>query len=107
MSYQQIAQTILEQLGGRRFSIMTGAKAFMSCPDPALSFQLPGKPGYVKGGINYVKITLRNDLYDMEFSRIAGPAKRFVKTNKATFKGIFADQLQTIFTRATGLDTHL
>ena len=107
MNYMEIAQTILRQLGGSRFTSMTGAKDFLAVPDPALSFRLPGRPGFVKDGINYVKITLRNDLYDMEFSRIAGPSKHFAKTNKAMFEGIFADQLQAIFARATGLDTHL
>ena len=107
MNYMEIAQTILQQLGGSRFISMTGAKDFLAIPDPALSFRLPGRPGFVKDGINYVKITLRNDLYDMEFSRIAGPAKRFAKTNKAMFEGVFADQLQATFTLATGLDTHL
>ena len=106
-NYMVIAQEILRQLGGKQFTTMTGAKDFLAVPDPALSFRLPGKPGFVKDGINYVKITLRNDLYDVEFSPIAGPAKRFAKMNKAMFEGIFADQLRTIFTKTTGLDTHL
>ena len=104
MNYNQVAKTILEQLGGGKFRAMTGAKHFLSIPEGcgALSFQLPSRK------INYVKITLNGgDLYDLEFSRIAGPKKMFAKKVVSEHRDVFADQLQDIFTEATGLDTHL
>ncbi len=51
----QVAQTILQQLGGRRFMAMTGARAMAAHKD-GLSFKLPSN--FARHGINYVKITL-------------------------------------------------
>lgn len=45
-----ISNTILEQLGGGRFVLMTGAKHLVSHSD-ALSFRLPSR--FAKDGINY------------------------------------------------------
>lgn len=98
-----IAQTIFSQLGGSRFTVMTGAKNFLD-HGRALSFRLPGGPGFVKGGINYVKITLTwDDLYLVEFGRVWG--KNFKTVHSVD--GIFFDQLQPLFAQITGLDTHL
>jgi hypothetical protein len=112
--YTEIAQTILAQLGGKRFSIMTGAKHFMSHPEGALSFQLPRG---AQEGINYVKIQLDRgaDAYSMTFTRI-GPMpglKALIagKTQKVTevktYEMVHCDQLQSLFTTNTGLHTHL
>jgi hypothetical protein len=98
------AQIILQQLGGRRFQAMTGAKNFIALSDGALSFRLPSTPHYVKNGVNAVKISLNvSDLYDLEFSRIYG-TKQAVKH---IMSDVYADELQAAFTMATGLDTHL
>jgi hypothetical protein len=102
-SNTQIATTILEQLGGRRFVMMTGAKNLIAHPN-ALSFKLPGGGGFAKDGINYVKITLDpSDTYTVEFSRVRG---RTVKTLH-TVSDIYAENLRDVFTRATGLQTSL
>ena len=50
-----IAQTILAQLGGRRFIAMTGARNFI-CGENYLMFSLP--KGFAKDGINKIRITL-------------------------------------------------
>lgn len=110
---QIIAETILRQLGGGRFKTMTGARDF-SAIERGLSFRLPTR--FAKDGINYVKIVLTGaDLYDMEFVKI-GPSPSLKgliagKTQKVTqvigFEGAFNFQLQNLFTKATGLDTHL
>ena len=97
-----VANTILAQLGGNRFARMTGAKQFVGS-DKALVFQLPGNPGYVKDGINLVKIELTPlDEYNMIFYR-----ERSGKlTEKAKVEGVYCDQLQELFTEYTGLHTH-
>lgn len=98
------AQTILQQLGGRRFQAMTGAKNFIAHSDGSLSFRLPSTPHYVKDGINAVKISLNAaDLYDLEFLRVRGTKL----TTKHIISDIYAEELQGAFTFATGLDTHL
>jgi len=52
-----VANTILEQLGGRKFIAMTGARNFVG-DFSGLSFRLPGAGGYCKDSINCVKIEL-------------------------------------------------
>lgn len=97
-----VAKTILEQLGGRRFSVMTGARGFAG-GENYLSFRIPGK-GFARSGINYVKISLNSmDLYDMEFGRIRGDQYKVMNT----VSGVYFDQLQSVFKSETGLDTHL
>lgn len=94
-----VAKTILEQLGGRKFTVMTGAKNFVGSEN-ALSFRLPGGGGFTKRGINAVRIALNGgDTYDVTFSRVrAGKV-----TVLTTLEDIYADQLREVFTRETGL----
>jgi len=102
-----VATTILHQLGGNKFIAMTGAKDLCSDED-SLFFKLPKKSGFVKNGINFVRIVLTpSDTYTMIFSRITWA--RYVPTVKViqTHTDIYCDQLQQLFTKVTGLDTHL
>ncbi len=95
------AMTILEQLGGNKFIVMTGAKNLVNHGD-ALSFKLPAR--FAKQGINYVKIALNGlDLYDVEYGKII----KFNYKPIATSQGLYFDMLQDDFTSKTGLDTHL
>lgn len=95
------AQTILDQLGGNRFIVMTGAKQLVDHGN-ALSFRL--KSNFAKNGINSVKITLTPaDLYDVEFGKIARDKYKEV----ATVDGIYWDQLAEVFEAETGLYTSL
>jgi hypothetical protein len=97
----QIAQTILEQLGGRRFMAMTGAQHFTAV-DSGLTFRLPGTSN--ERHINYVKIILEpSDTYTMTFATIRHLDLKLV----AESDGVYFDQLQDTFTAETGLDTHL
>lgn len=99
----EIAKTILKQLGGNKFTVMTGAKNYVAHKD-ALSFRLPGNGKLNGKTVNYVKITLTPlDLYDVEFGYIRGMNYKVLKT----VEGIYFDMLQDVFTRNTGLDTHL
>lgn len=96
--------TIWQQLGGNKFKVMTGAKdlTYDVSGDPTLMFKLPSN--FAKDGINYIKITLTAmDLYNIEFYSIKGNNKHLVKE----VNGIYNDQLQEIFKRYTGLNTHL
>lgn len=95
----QVANTILEQLGGRRFIVMTGAFGFIGSADH-LSFRLKSNPKR----ITHVKITLDpSDTYTVKFSRLRGVDLKII----SLFKGVYADNLQEIFTSATGLYTRL
>ena len=99
-SGKQIAQTILQQLGGNKFIAMTGAKN--------LGFTNKGiqmKIGRNAKGVTHVIIDLDRgkDLYNIEFVKIRGAKRTTVKK----LKGVYADQLGNIFTKYTGLRTRL
>lgn len=97
------ATTILEQLGGRRFVFMTGAKMLVARPD-GLTLRLPGAGGFCKDGINAVDVRLTGrDDYDLTFSRVRGTKI----TTVSKHEGIYAENLRDVFTRATGLVTSL
>ena len=99
-SGKQIAQTILQQLGGNMFIAMTVAKN--------LGFTNKGlqmKIGRNTKGVTHVIIDLDRgkDLYNIEFVKIRGVKRTTVKK----LKGVYADQLGKIFTKFTGLRTRL
>lgn len=99
-----VANTILQQLGGNRFVAMTGAKNLTSDGN-ALRFKLPAR--FAKDGINAVKVTLDpSDTYTMTFySQKSAPT--FAVKVVAEFSDVYNDNLQNIFTKATGLETRL
>ena len=95
------AEEVLQQLGGRKFIAMTGANNFVK-NDKAKSiiFKLPR----AKSGIKYVRITLTSmDVYNIEFISARGSNIKTV----ATAKGVYNDELQSVFTQYTGLYTSL
>jgi hypothetical protein len=98
MESYNIAGTILQQLGGPRFAMMTGSKKFTA--NPAGVFFYVGRNSK---GVNYCRIELVSDLYNIEYGFIRSGRV----TVKSTSEGVYADQLQADFTRNTGLDTHL
>ena len=101
---KEVATTILDQLGGRRFGMMTGAKNFASHPEGALSFRLPGSGGFTKDGINHVKITLTPaDTYDIAYGKVRGTTFKVM----AEAKDIYAEDLQRNFREHTGLETSM
>jgi hypothetical protein len=98
VSDQEIAQTILQQLGGSRFTTMTGAKSYTSI-EKGLMFQLPS--GFAKNGINKVRIYLTpQDTYTVEFWKI-GPKLKL--SHISTHENIYADSLRELFESQTGL----
>jgi hypothetical protein len=101
----QIANTILQQLGGGRFITMTGARDILAI-DAGLQFKMPAR--FAKDGINFVKIELADsDTYTMTFGKV------FTSKGMPEYEEIcveplvYADALQATFTSCTGLDTHL
>ena len=97
---QQVANTILQQLGGNKFLAMTGARNLVAICD-GLMF---GLPRGARNGVNKVKIVYTAmDLYDVEFGKIKDCEYHIIEQ----YEGVTFDQLQPLFTEATGLDTHL
>ena len=99
MDKRQAGET-LKQLGGNKFIAMTGAKNFTVGPK-GMGFKI----GKNAKRVNYVRIDLDRgkDLYNMSFDFVS---VRGIK-NKAKVKGVYADQLQKMFTKHTGMYTSL
>ena len=100
-----VHQTILEQLGGRRFIAMTGSKNFTySAKEPNyLQMRLIRN----KSKAQFLKITLNVfDTYTMTFSKVVGDkfSERLVTVKE--IENVYCDQLQEVFTSVTGLYTH-
>lgn len=77
MSNPAVAQTILQQLGGNKFVVMTGAKDFVY-DDNSLRFRIPRN----KSKANIVTVSLRgDDTYNMIFRRYIMP-----KLNRKTWE---------------------
>lgn len=98
-----VANTIVAQLGGGRFRLMTGAKDFVGDKD-GVSFRLPK----AKDGINIVRVKLTaNDDYTVRFERLrkVGGLPEFKVVREV--EGVYADNLQEVFTNHTGLYTRL
>lgn len=103
-----VPETILAQLGGRRFIAMTGAKNFLG-GDDTLSFQIAARnEPKIKG----CRVRLDNDdTYTMVFLKKAKKDPVFkisVGMDVAVERPhVHAEDLQRVFTSVTGLDTHL
>ncbi len=96
-----VATIILEQLGGNRFAVMTGARSFYDLGN-GLRFRLPSN--FAKLGINQFDIFLNSmDTYDITVSKVRGGSRKVIDE----FKGCYAEDMKQYFTRITGLDTHL
>ena len=97
----QVAKTILEQLGGNRFIAMTGASSFAG-GEFSLSFRIPRT-----NKIKAVIVTLNGlDLYDMRFVGQKNAPSHEV-FDVAVHKNVTFEDLQPLFTKETGLYTHL
>ena len=95
-----VAKTILEQLGGNKFRMMTGAKNFMG-----FSNGLVMKIGRNSSNSNYLKITLNSmDTYDMELAKVS---KMVEKKSVSEYNNIYCDMLTDQFTAHTGMYTSL
>lgn len=100
----QVAKTILKQLGGAgKIYAMLGKKTQLVSYPNALSMKFANRKTS-KG--NYVKVTLRpDDTYDMEFSSVT---KGGLKVKKVKiYSGVMFDQLIPLFEKQTGLRIRL
>lgn len=90
----QTANTILEQLGGRHFIAMTGARNFIGSGD-TLRFALPAPRCLIA-------VTLDpSDTYTVRrLSRTTG-------AEQERREGVYCDELQRTFSALTGLATRL
>lgn len=96
-----IADTILQQLGGLKFIVITGANSF-SYGDNSLNFRLSSR--MTKHKAQCMRITLNGkDLYDLELMKIRNFELKLV--DKKT--DIDAEALQRVFTEMTGLNTSI
>lgn len=96
----QIANTILAQLGGNRFTAMTGAKNLVGGAS-SLQFDI-GRGATNKA--NKVRVTLgADDLYTVEFFHYRALNLRTISKRE----GVYADNLREVFTSETGMETSL
>lgn len=93
----EVAATILDQLGGKRFQLMTGAKNLMAITS-GLSMRLS------LGKYRAVHVVLDpSDTYTIKCFTGRGTNWNLAHTEE----GVYAEVLQQTFTRLTGLATHL
>ena len=96
----RVAKTILEQLGGNKFRMMTGAKNF-GARDNSLSMRI----GRNSSNSNYLKITLNSmDTYDMKFCKLT---RKFEEKSVTEYNNIYNDMLTDQFIAHTGMYTSL
>jgi len=100
---QQVAQTILSQLGGNRFIAMTGCSNFGSTPS-SLSFKLPR--GFANKATHCVITLDASDTYTVEFVKCNMRAAVYRQVVAETSM-VYAESLTELFTAATGLEVRL
>ncbi|AMJ64024.1 hypothetical protein [Hymenobacter sp. PAMC 26628] len=104
------AYTILMQLGGNKFLVVTGADKLLAAgrtdsnPNPWLRMDLRKN----KAQVNRLKITLMpTDTYKVEFYRQVLVDWEPVISHEQTFEMVYGEDLPALFTSVTGYDTHL
>jgi len=98
MSNLTVANTIFSQLGGHKFSAMTGAKHFVGGED-FLQFAIP-----LTNKINRVSITLTPlDTYTVKFMYVRGMSV----VDRAIIDDVYCTDLLDVFEYHTGLATKL
>ena len=111
MTSTEIAKTIMSQIGGNKFTVMTGSKKIIAL-DNGVRMTLARNIS----GANRLEITLNGlDLYNVRFYKYT-PARLNKKTYTFTdekieeiaeFNDVYWDNLQDIFTQVTGMYTRL
>ncbi len=109
-----LAQTILQQMGGNKFLVMTGCKDLVwDDKNSTLRMTIP-KNGS-KANRLWVTYNWGSDSYTMRFFRYTAPrlnSKTYEWSDEkitevAEFKEIYFDQLQELFTEVTKMYTRL
>ena len=101
-----VAQTILQQIGGRRFAVMTGSRNFTDLGNGLLMSLAKNMTSANRLEIIYDEGA---DLYNMRFYRKTFSKKTFESKTKdiAKYEGEYFDKLEYIFTEVTELYTRL
>ncbi len=94
-----IANTILQQLGGNQLMAFTGAHSLMAL-DNGLQFSFRG----CKAANKCLIVLEQDDTYSVSFYRLRG--MQCLRVGE-TQTGVQAGELQRVFTEATGLDCTL
>ena len=96
-----VPETIHQQLGGKRFNMMTGVKQLVNIKNKGLGIKIGGG---AKKKINYVEIMYDRgkDLYDVTFHKIF---KGNLKKVSGPFKGLDVEQMIRVFEKETGFYT--
>lgn len=93
------AATILKQLGGNKFIMMTGAKNFV-CDEKGIGFRFMRN----KIGAQFCRIELNSlDLYNMSFRKLVKDRLVILKE----VNNLYDDHIEEIFSEITGLATRL
>lgn len=93
----EIQKTIIAQLGGNKMAAMIGLQSLGFYGDNTTTFKWAARG---KRGINHLRVTLRpDDTYDMTFNH----QTRFKETAKASYTGVYAEDLVRLFEETTGL----
>lgn len=110
----QVIETMLNQIGGNKFFVMTGCNHVVyDNKNNEVKMSIPKNSGKVN--TLRLKYDAAADLYNMEFYKYT-PGKLNTKTwawtedkvtNEKHFTGVFADQLAKIFESVTGMYTRL
>lgn len=101
-----ITSTILSQLGGQKFIVMTGSKNFGFSENKKGNAQLSFHLSRNKAKAQFCTIELTGmDLYNMSFTKLNKKTFELETVKEAT--GFYHDNLQEVFTRVTGLYTSL
>ena len=91
-------EIILQQLGGRQFIAMTGAR-LMHDGDNKLIAKIKGSKT-----CNHLEITLNSmDLYDIRFCKIGTAKTMFAIKNDKTFNNIYFDDMKGLIEEETKL----
>lgn len=102
----QIAATILRQIGGRRFVAMTGSHDFINLGNGLRMSLSRNKTSANRLEIIYAECA---DLYNMRFYRQSFIRKTFECQTKdiKTYEGVYWDMLEDIFSEVTGMHLYL
>lgn len=99
---KEIALEIIAQLGANKFFSMTGSLVKYYDNDGSLTLKLRRN----KAKAQYLRIELANDdTYTMRFFKVQ--SKTLENITIEYFSRVYCDQLQTTFTKVTGLLTSL
>lgn len=101
---KHIANTILQQIGGNKALVMTGAYNLVAGKDTEtnnhyVSFKIKGSRT-----CNYIKISLNSlDLYDIHMSTVCLTKEGFKEKNIKEYNSVYSDMLKGIIEEHTKL----